>query len=75
MIGVANYIGTILPGIGSITLGGYWLVPFLNSWPIRRGLCSNRRSPPRPRIPKYRQLFTTDFCLPVDKYRRSTSPR
>ena len=31
LIAVANYIATIFPGVGSITAGGYWLVPFLNS--------------------------------------------
>ena len=30
-VATANYIATVLPGFGSITLGGYWLVPLLKS--------------------------------------------
>ncbi|KMO75588.1 MlaD family protein [Mycolicibacterium obuense] len=67
MIGVANYIGTILPGIGSITLGGYWLVPFLNSLADSTGALQQSKIATETEIPKYRQLFT-DFFLPVDKY-------
>lgn len=67
LIGVSNYISTILPGIGSITLGGYWLVPLLNSLADSVGALQQSKVAGEAEIPKYRQLFTNVF-LPVDKY-------
>ena len=66
-IGVGNYVGTILPGIGSIALGGYWLVPFLNSLADSVGALQESKVAGEAEIPKYRKLFT-DVFLPVDKY-------
>ncbi|EHB59148.1 Mammalian cell entry related domain protein [Mycolicibacterium rhodesiae JS60] len=64
---ITNYTSTILPGIGSITLGGYWLIPFLNSLANSVGALQQSKVAGEAEIPKYRQLFT-DFFLPVDKY-------
>lgn len=66
-IGISNYAATILPGVGSITLGGYWLVPFLNSLADSVGALQQSKVIGEAEIPKYRRLFT-DFFLPVDKY-------
>jgi phospholipid/cholesterol/gamma-HCH transport system substrate-binding protein len=67
LIGGLNYIATILPGIGSITLGGYWLVPFLNSLADSVGALQQSKVAGEAEIPKYRRLLT-NFFLPVDKY-------
>jgi phospholipid/cholesterol/gamma-HCH transport system substrate-binding protein len=66
-IGITNYVGHILPSIGSITLGGYWLVPFLNSLADSVGALQESKVAGEAEIPKYRRLFT-DMFLPVDKY-------
>ncbi|MDX1875983.1 MlaD family protein [Mycolicibacterium sp. 120266] len=67
LVAVLNYIGTILPSVGSITLGGYWLVPFLNSLADATGALQESKVAGEAEIPKYRKVFT-DMFLPVDKY-------
>lgn len=67
LIAVSNYIATIFPGIGSITLGGYWLVPLLNSLADSVGALQQSKIAGEDEIPKYRRIFT-DMFLPVDKY-------
>lgn len=67
LVAVLNYIGTILPSVGSITLGGYWLVPFLNSLADSVGALQESKVAGESEIPKYRKIFT-DMFLPVDKY-------
>jgi phospholipid/cholesterol/gamma-HCH transport system substrate-binding protein len=64
---VGNYVATVLPGIGSITLGGYWLVPFLNSLADSVGALQESKVAGETEIPKYRRIFTEMF-LPTDKY-------
>jgi phospholipid/cholesterol/gamma-HCH transport system substrate-binding protein len=66
-VGVGNYVATVLPGVGSITLGGYWLVPFLNSLADSFGALQESKVAGEAEIPKYRRIFT-DLFLPVDKY-------
>jgi phospholipid/cholesterol/gamma-HCH transport system substrate-binding protein len=66
-IDTANYISTVLPGFGSITLGGYWLVPLLNSLADASGALQLSKVAGEQEIPKYRQVFT-DYFLPADKY-------
>jgi virulence factor Mce-like protein len=66
-IAVANYVGVLLPGIGSIASGGYWLVPFLNSLANSVGALQQSKVNVEAEIPKYRHLIT-DFFLPEDKY-------
>jgi phospholipid/cholesterol/gamma-HCH transport system substrate-binding protein len=67
VIAVTNYTSTVLPGIGSITSGGYWLVPFLNSLADSFGALQESKVAGEAEIPKYRKIFT-DLFLPVDKY-------
>ncbi|WP_293002367.1 MlaD family protein [Mycobacterium sp.] len=67
LIAASNYVATILPTIGSITLGGYWLVPFLNSLADSVGALQQSKVAGESEIPKYRRIFT-DMFLPVDKY-------
>jgi phospholipid/cholesterol/gamma-HCH transport system substrate-binding protein len=67
LIALANYTSTVLPGIGSITLGGYWLVPFLNSLADSVGAVQQSKVAGEAEIPQYRRLFT-DYFLPADKY-------
>lgn len=66
-VDTANYISTVLPGFGSITLGGYWLVPLLNSLADSSGALQLSKVAGEQEIPKYRQVFT-DYFLPADKY-------
>lgn len=65
--GVTNYVATVLPGIGSITLGGYWLVPFLNSLADSFGALQQSKVAGETEIPKYRRIFN-DMFLATDKY-------
>lgn len=66
-VALSNYLGTILPSVGSITAGGYWLVPFLNSLADSVGAVQQSKVAGEAEIPQYRRLFT-DYFLPVDKY-------
>jgi phospholipid/cholesterol/gamma-HCH transport system substrate-binding protein len=66
-IAIANYVSTLLPGVGSIASGGYWLVPFLNSLADTVGAVQQSKVAVEQEIPRYRRLFT-DFFLPDDKY-------
>jgi len=61
------YIATILPGVGSICLGGWWLFPLLNSVANSFGALQRSKIDFETEIPKYRRLFT-DFFVPQDKY-------
>ena len=67
LIALANYTSTVLPGIGSITLGGYWLVPFLNSLANSLGALQQSKVVSESEIPNYRRLYTA-FFLPEEKY-------
>src|SRR5207253_3889160 len=60
-----SYIGTILPSIGSIYSGGYWLVPLLNSLGDTVGALQKSKWDFEGEAPKWRKLFTEDF-FPVD---------
>ncbi len=63
-----RYLATLLPGVGSIALGGYWLVPLLNSLGNTfAALFQRSKIAFEEEIPKYRKLFT-NFFLPEDKY-------
>jgi phospholipid/cholesterol/gamma-HCH transport system substrate-binding protein len=63
---VASYLGTILPSIGSIYSGGFWLLPLLNSLGNAVGAVQQSKWDVEAEVPKWRKLFTDDF-LPVDK--------
>jgi phospholipid/cholesterol/gamma-HCH transport system substrate-binding protein len=62
----ASYIGTVLPSVGSIYSGGFWLVPLLNSLGDAVGAVQKGKWDFEAEAPKWRRLFTEDF-LPVDK--------
>lgn len=63
----ANTISRLLPGVGSVAAGGFWLVPFLNSQANTVGALQRSKINVEEEIPKYRRLFT-DFFIPQDKY-------
>ncbi|SRX79598.1 MlaD family protein [Mycolicibacterium parafortuitum] len=62
----AGYIGTVLPSIGSIYSGGYWLVPMLNSLADAMGAIQQTKWDVESEVPAWRRLFLEDF-LPADK--------
>ena len=62
----ASYIGTVVPSVGSIYSGGFWLVPLLNSLGDAVGAVQKSKWDFEAEAPKWRKLFTEDF-LPVDK--------
>lgn len=64
MMGIA--IATVLPSIGSIYCGGYWLVPLLNSLVNAVGAVQQTKWDFEREAPAWRRLFIEDF-LPVDK--------
>lgn len=64
---VAEYIGTVLPSIGSIYSGGYWLVPMLNSLADAVGAVQQGKWNVEGEVAGWRNLFL-DSYLPVDKY-------
>lgn len=61
-----GYIGTVLPSIGSIYSGGFWLVPLLNSLADTVGAVQQTKWDVETEAPKWRKLFLEDF-FPVDK--------
>lgn len=61
-----SYIGTVLPSIGSIYSGGFWLVPLLNSLADALGAVQQSKWNFEAEGPAWRRLFYEDF-LPVDK--------
>lgn len=66
-VALTNYVATVLPGVGSITAGGYWLVPFLNSLANSVGAVQQSKVAGESEIPKYRKIFT-DMFLATEKY-------
>lgn len=63
----ANTISRLLPGVGSVAAGGFWLVPLLNSMAETVGALQRSKINFEEEIPKYRRLFT-DFFIPQDKH-------
>ncbi len=64
---VADYIGTVMPSIGSIYSGGYWLVPLLNSLADAVGAVQQTKWNVEDEAGAWRTLFT-DYYMPADKY-------
>lgn len=60
-------IGTLVPSVGSIYTGGYWLVPFLNSLGIALDKVQKSKWAVEGEYRPWRQLFT-DVFLPQDRY-------
>ena len=67
IVDIATFTAQGLIGVGSITGGGYWLVPFIKSLADSVGALQQSKVATEAEIPKYRHLFT-DLFLPVDKY-------
>lgn len=63
----SGYIGTVLPSVGSIYSGGFWLVPLLNSLADAMGSMQQGKWAFEREEPAWRKLFLNDF-LPVDRY-------
>ena len=66
-IEIINFVSVLLPGVGSIGSGGYWLVPLLNSLANAADSVQKSKVAVETEIPAWRRLFT-DFFLPQDKY-------
>ncbi|BBY55804.1 hypothetical protein MKOR_30550 [Mycolicibacillus koreensis] len=60
-------IGTLLPSIGSIYTGGFWLTPMLNSLGLAVGQVQQSKWGIEGEYTPWRKLFTAMF-LPQDKY-------
>ncbi len=60
-------IGTLVPSVGSIYTGGYWLVPLLESLGIAVDKVQKSKWAIEGEYRPWRQLFT-DVFLPQDKY-------
>ncbi|SHX53075.1 Mce family protein [Mycobacteroides abscessus subsp. bolletii] len=63
----SEYIATLLPSVGSIYSGGFWLVPMLDSVGDAAGAIQRSKWAVEDEIPKWRRWFT-DYFLPQDKY-------
>jgi phospholipid/cholesterol/gamma-HCH transport system substrate-binding protein len=63
----ASYVGTLLPSVGSVYAGGFWLLPLLNSLGGALGAMQRDKQAFEAEVPAWRQLFYDDF-LPQDKY-------
>ena len=59
-------IGTVLPSLGSIYNGGFWLVPFLNSLANALGAMQKDKQDFEAEYPRWVHLFR-DYFLPEDK--------
>jgi len=62
----ASYIGTVVPSVGSIYSGGFWLVPLLDSLGKAVGAVQQSKWDFEREAPAWRKLFIEDF-FPVDK--------
>jgi phospholipid/cholesterol/gamma-HCH transport system substrate-binding protein len=64
---LGNIFGTLLPSLGSIYNGGYWLTPLINSLGNALKAVQGSKQAVEAEYPAYRQ-FITDYFLPQDKY-------
>ncbi len=64
---LANSLATVLPSLGSIYNGGYWLVPLLTSLADASASILGAKWAVEEEYPKWRRFFT-DYFLPQDKY-------
>jgi virulence factor Mce-like protein len=60
-------VSTLLPSVGSIYTGGFWLVPLFESLGIALGAVQKSKWAIEGEYRPWRQLFT-DLFLPADKY-------
>ncbi len=64
---MSSYIGTVLPSVGSIYSGGFWLEPLLNSLANVTGALQQSKWDFEAEAPRWRELFA-DYFYPVDKH-------
>lgn len=67
MFTTAIGVGILVPSVGSIYTGGYWLVPMLDSLGITVGEIQKSKWAIEGEYRPWRELFT-DVFLPADKY-------
>jgi virulence factor Mce-like protein len=67
MLTAAIGVGVLLPSVGSIYTGGYWLVPLLKSLGLTVGAVQKSKQAIEAEYRPWRELFT-DVFLPQDKY-------
>lgn len=63
----SNYLGRLFPSVGSVYTGGYWLVPFLQSFVQSTDALRRSKWAFEDEWPAWHKLFTDTF-LPQDKY-------
>lgn len=67
MATTASTLGALVPSVGSIYTGGYWLVPAIESMGIALGAVQKSKWAFEDEYRPWRELFT-DVFLPADKY-------
>lgn len=64
---LANTFGRLLPSLGSIYNGGYWLVPLIHSLGSALEAVQGTKQAVEAEYPAYRRLLT-EYFMPQDKY-------
>jgi len=64
---VTSRLSVMIPSIGSVYSGGFWLVPMLNTMGDAIGAVQASKWAVEDELPRWRRLFT-DYFLPQDKY-------
>ncbi|BBY81525.1 MCE family protein [Mycolicibacterium pulveris] len=64
---VTSRLGVMIPSIGSVYSGGFWLVPMLTTLGDAWGSVQATKWAVEDELPRWRSLFT-DYFLPQDKY-------
>jgi phospholipid/cholesterol/gamma-HCH transport system substrate-binding protein len=63
----SSYIGTLVPSIGSIYSGGFWMTPMLRSLADAMGAVQQSKWAIEDEYPKWQTLMT-EYFMPADKY-------
>ncbi len=64
---VTSRLSVMIPSIGSVYSGGFWLVPMLTTMGDAIGAVQASKWAVEDELPRWRRLFT-DYFLPQDKY-------
>ncbi|WP_205844139.1 MlaD family protein [Mycolicibacterium sp. GF69] len=64
---VTSRLSVMIPSIGSVYSGGFWLVPMLTTMGDATGAVQASKWAVEDELPRWRRLFT-DYFLPQDKY-------
>ncbi|MGE2724207.1 MlaD family protein [Mycolicibacterium pulveris] len=64
---VTSRLSVMIPSIGSVYTGGFWLVPMLTTMGDAMGAVQSTKWAVEDEIPRWRTLFN-DYFLPQDKY-------